>query len=203
MLKAVVEKIGEVPRALMVWTAIVAPVVVVILWGETDRPTPAARMLAAAQSGNVSEIETSLKRGAKVDVLDEIGCTPLMIAARAGNLDAVQRLLDRGAEIDARTPVCGTALIQASLFGRTEVVQLLLRRHANIRIANMFGRTALDYAMMSGSASTELVQCLLRAQGIKASAEQVECARRASDIPARWGAADPSQTNPPAADRRA
>ena len=203
MLKAVVEKFREVPRALMVWTAIATPILVVTLWGETDRPTPAVRMFAAAQSGDVSQIEASLKAGGKVDAVDDIGCTALMIAARAGNVGAVQRLLDHGADIDAQTPVCGTALIQSALYGRIEIVQLLLRRHANVHIANQYGRTALDYAMMSGSASTELVQCLLRAQGITASAEQVECARRANDIPRHWDAADLSQTDPRAGDRRA
>lgn len=41
-----------------------------------------------------------LKYGATVDVVDEVGDTPLLVAARKGEPDIVKALLDKGARMD-------------------------------------------------------------------------------------------------------
>jgi ankyrin repeat protein len=190
MLTLIVQKLTEIPRALMVWMTIIAPIVAVFLTAHVDRPAPQARMFAAAQAGNVSSLESSLTDGGKIDARDDTGFTPLMIAARAGRLQAVSHLLDCGADIDAQSPIFGSPLMLASLYGHTEIVELLLAHHANITQANEFGRTALDFAVMGSSAPPQLIAELMKAQGLNASAEQVERARQAVDIPRHSGAAD-------------
>ena len=204
MLKQAVHKFGEIPRACMVWMTIIAPVfVLLLLAAQTARPTPQARMFAAAQSGDVKTLASSLKDGGDIDQLDDTCFTPLMIAARAGQLDAVRQLLERGADLDINTPINGTALMQAALYGKTDVVNLLLAHHADVRVANAYQHTALDFALMSGSATPELIKILLKANGLKASAEQVESVRRAADTPRHWDAAGQTRTTPPSVDHPA
>jgi hypothetical protein len=189
MSTAVVQKLREIPRALLVWMTLIAPIVAVFMAAHVDQPAPQARMFAAAQAGDVASLDSSRTDGGRIDERDDTGFTPLMIAARAGRLQAVMHLLDCGANIDAQSRVCGSSLMLASLYGHTEIVELLLAHHADVTQTNDVGRTALDFALMSNSATPQLIADLMGAHGLKASAEQVERARRSVDIPRHWGAA--------------
>lgn len=78
----------------------------------------------AIQYGQIEAIKLLLEQGAKVNVCDRRGRTPLRLAAIMGNEGIVQELLDKGADMNARDRY-GTALDWAARFRRTDVVRLL------------------------------------------------------------------------------
>ena len=47
-------------------------------------------------------MESLLRRGAEINVVDKEGVTPLMMASKLGNRDLVDILLDQGADISLK-----------------------------------------------------------------------------------------------------
>jgi ankyrin repeat protein len=70
--------------------------------------------------------------GARVDVANDLGITPLHLAGAAGNAALVTLLLDRGANAKAATPSGVTALMEAARSGSLEAVRLLLAHGAEV-----------------------------------------------------------------------
>src|SRR4051812_7602467 len=66
---------------------------------------PNKRLMSAARSEEITEVESALNEGADVNLRDEHGSTPLMIAAHVGNLMIVRLLLDRGAYLYAQAAI--------------------------------------------------------------------------------------------------
>ena len=86
-------------------------------------------------------IEALVGAGAKLDVSQPEGETPLMAVAAAGSVEAVRFLLARGAAIDARESAGGqTALMWASGEGHDDVVRALLEAGAD---PNVVGRVTV------------------------------------------------------------
>jgi uncharacterized protein len=116
----------------------------------------------------------------KVDAVNLVGETPLMMAALRGNLAAAQALvakggnvnregwtplhyaatgpeapvvaflLDRGARIDAVSPIKSTPLMMAAKYGSEASVDLLLARGADPKWRNEAGQGAAEYARQGG-----------------------------------------------------
>ena len=121
----------------------------------------------------------------KIDALNTVGETSLMMAALRGNLDWVQRLLDRGAainkegwtplhyaasgpqpavlsllldrgaQIDALSPKGTTSLMLAAQYGSEESVFLLLKRGANANLRDPRGLGVVDFARLGGRESLQ------------------------------------------------
>ena len=75
-------------------------------------------LLSTAKAGVSKKIEDLLSRGAKVNVRDKNGTTPLMHAAARGNLKAVETLSRLGANMDLMDNQEMTALDYAIDNGR-------------------------------------------------------------------------------------
>ncbi|MDP7400208.1 MAG: ankyrin repeat domain-containing protein, partial [Lentisphaeria bacterium] len=58
-------------------------------------------LLRASKNGNAKNVNSALSRGARPDVTDEAGSTPLMLAAGLGHLQVVQLLIKVGADVNA------------------------------------------------------------------------------------------------------
>jgi ankyrin repeat protein len=85
---------------------------------------------------NVRLVRALLDHGARVNVADEDGDTPLILAARNGFLDSARCLLDHGAQVNF-TRCCHTALVEAIRWGEEknrdhfDLCRLLLQRGAD------------------------------------------------------------------------
>lgn len=99
----------------------------------------------ACQDGHFKASKMLLYAGAKADVLDGEGFSPLHIAAALGNKLLLELLLKFGARINRRTPQ-GTPLHAAVAWRHYSIVKRLLELKANINIKDNEGRTPLQYA---------------------------------------------------------
>ena len=121
---------------------------------------------AAAQSGNLSEVDRFLTEGIYVDVPSADKQTALMLAARSGAYDIVLRLLLAGADPNLLDPEESTALFHAIVKGHSDIVALLILN--DLRLSNDGNllhrdqyreRTALHLAAEFGQ--TDILRLLL------------------------------------------
>ncbi len=131
-----------------------APVLAVLeedalLVNETDTEGRTA-LFEAARQGLARVVETLVARGARVDVRDQRGVTPLH---RARDKQAIAVLVRAGAAVDARDQAGSTPLHwQAATPGALDAVRALIDAGANPSLADAMGRTPLALAQRSGSA---------------------------------------------------
>jgi ankyrin repeat protein len=95
-------------------------------------------------------IDLLLRAGAKADVADDTGATPLYLACVNGNADIVTRLLDAGANAKTSLLTGETALMTCARAGSATAVRALLRRGAAVNVINAressHNQTALMWA---------------------------------------------------------
>jgi ankyrin repeat protein len=112
-------------------------------------PSPADRLLAAAESGEIEEVESLLEKGSAIDGQDRRGWTALNIAAQSHQVKVVELLISKGAKINLRDNVGQgrTALMRASNLGYANVVDVLLSHGADVRVPLDDGSTVLMEAL--------------------------------------------------------
>ncbi|OGF68022.1 MAG: hypothetical protein A2Y62_14865 [Candidatus Fischerbacteria bacterium RBG_13_37_8] len=91
-------------------------------------------------------INLLLSRGAKINVKDNHGSTPLMIASELGNKMVIPLLLSFGANINEQDKEGRTALMRAIIEKNLEIPILLGNYKADVSIKDNNGKTALMYA---------------------------------------------------------
>jgi ankyrin len=122
-------------------------------------------LLRAAKALDAPAVKLLLAHGARIDLANGRGITPLMAAAGMGSVDADTRglytnddvqqrsiatltlLLAAGGDINARDPRGLTALHEASRWGWNDVVTFLAARGANLDAKDAKGNTPVDSAM--------------------------------------------------------
>lgn len=99
------------------------------------------------------------------------GDFPLFAAARRGNPAVYEAVLAAGGEVNARNETGETLLMHAALSGSPDMINAVLQKiNADLSAAcDTAGRTAVDYARMSGNLMAESV---LRARGIQPGSQQ-------------------------------
>lgn len=113
----------------------------------------------AAREDKTEVIAVLLEKGAKVEVKDRAGKTPLCIAAESGKGASVKLLLAAKADVDSTDRLGGTPLMWASALGSPETVGLLIEANAKINVADKNGLTPLLWA--AGIGNPESVQLLI------------------------------------------
>uniref|UniRef100_A0A663FLQ4 Uncharacterized protein n=1 Tax=Aquila chrysaetos chrysaetos TaxID=223781 RepID=A0A663FLQ4_AQUCH len=143
----------------------------------------------AAANGHLTIMEYLISKGAKIDVKDKKGRTPLHGAAEKGHGDAVKVLLrcdlssdimesalfravqenlhgivaaliDRGTDINAYNEMQYTPLLLACETGKAESAEVLIEKGADFSIKTPASDTALHLAVQAGAAS--IANLLLR-----------------------------------------
>ena len=100
--------------------------------------------------GNLSEVESHLKKGGTINYLDEYGFTPLIQAAIVKNNDIAVLLLKAGARVDIVDASGQTALHWAIDHDNNDLVQMLLKQGANPNSYTAHGQPALFYPILRG-----------------------------------------------------
>src|SRR5262249_55905716 len=116
-----------------------------------DDPAPPLLVLAARFGVPESpEIRLLLEHGAKVNVADRTGRTPLMNAAQLGWMPAIEMLIEKGADVNARDAAGKTVLMYAMGNGNLTAVATLVEKGARVNDRDDGGRTPLVYAIANG-----------------------------------------------------
>jgi ankyrin repeat protein len=104
-----------------------------------------------AKDGDLPWLGFLLKNGARVDVKDNQGNTPLMDAARSGFLDGARLLIAKGAQVNASNSMGETPLIIAVQRRDVPMSRLLLTEGADpAKRDNASGMSAREYAVRDG-----------------------------------------------------
>ncbi|MCB0359924.1 MAG: ankyrin repeat domain-containing protein, partial [Bdellovibrionales bacterium] len=117
----------------------------------------ADKLREAAESGDLTTVNTLLQRGVSPDAVAPLAMPPLIAAASNDELAALNRLLDAGADINQRDSHGWTALMAAAYAGHTRVVKALLDRGARLDIRTGSGKTAVDFSNERGDKDTLLL----------------------------------------------
>ena len=90
----------------------------------------------------------------ELNLVDQIGQSPLWLAASAGRLSILHKLFETGiVDLNFRGPGGSTPLWEASDHGHLDVVEWLLSKNADPNIPDEFGITPLAKAVMEGRES--------------------------------------------------
>ena len=119
-----------------------------------DGVTP---LILASCYGNLDVVRILLDEGANI----EAGWTALSYATALGYLDIVEMLLQHGADPRGRDHYGNSIVSLAVRNGRKEVVDMLLEHDSqlDLRSTDIFGRSALWYAVRYGFAEIEKALC--------------------------------------------
>ncbi|XP_048240280.1 transient receptor potential cation channel subfamily A member 1 homolog [Haliotis rufescens] len=114
----------------------------------------ATGLLQSVNNSGDSCVSFLIKNGAKVDVRDIYGQTPLHLAAMSGNEIAVRYLLSlAGNQVHAEDKQLFTALHVAAIHSQEGVAVMLIEAGANLRCIDMKMSTPLHHACSTGNVS--------------------------------------------------
>jgi len=131
-------------------------------------------LCAASKAGDRKLVETLLRRGATLHLLDDANeQAPIHVAVREGHWDVADYLLSQGSIANQPDGRGRTPLMLAAAGGHAGVVDLLVQHGAGLDDSDKEGITPLTHAIISGHC--EIAQCLLR-QGANVNA--VDCSGR-------------------------
>lgn len=114
----------------------------------------------SAANGDLAAVDFFIHSGARLDLPDDRGFTPLHMAARNGHPEAIKRLLYAGADVSLKADGSGhaTALHLAAFGGNSDGVWILLNNGAHVDVLNDDGVTPLNWATREGHiAATKLL----------------------------------------------
>lgn len=119
-------------------------------------------LLAAAQTGDLAQVQTHLTGGVDIESRSIDGGTALIHSAAAGHANVVVALLDSGAQVDAADSNGTTSLMAGAAAGSTDVIIALLNAGADVSLRDVNGRTALALGTR-GMGESLLILSLLEA----------------------------------------
>jgi cytohesin len=112
-----------------------------------DGEPPLMKLYSFSESSerNVAFAKLLVAHGAKVNVPDNRGNTPLDVAVFRGDHELIKLLLANEADVNARRPSDGATVLHLAVqSGNREIVELLLTNKADVNARNNDGLTPLD-----------------------------------------------------------
>lgn len=124
-------------------------------------PDGSTALLWATYNVDHEMVRALLKAGAKANITNNYGSSPLAEAVKLGDVDLVSMLLKAHADPDSPNQDGETALMLASSIGSLPIAEMLIKRGANVNaVENFRGQTALMWAAAEGH--PEVVDLLLK-----------------------------------------
>lgn len=111
-----------------------------------DKATNMTALDHAAENGNLEIVRTLVLGGARANLTNEAGRTPLMYLRDKATEKLVRELLSAGAKVNARDQSGGTALMNAASLSNYVVVKELIENGAKVDLKDDDGKTALMFA---------------------------------------------------------
>jgi ankyrin repeat protein len=124
-----------------------------------DRQTKMTALDHAAENGNLEIVRTLVLAGARANLANNSGRTPLMYLRDKASADLVRELLSAGAKVNARDGSGGTALMNAAAYSNSAVVKELIENGAKVDLKDNEGKTALMFA--AGNSDLTITKLLI------------------------------------------
>jgi len=105
------------------------------------------RFIRAASTGDIEKVRSGLNSGIHPNVKDKYGFPALVHACRRGQLAVVKLLINSGADIEFNDDRKRTPFFHAVGLMRYDVVKYLAEIKCDINSIDMYGWTALDFAI--------------------------------------------------------
>lgn len=115
--------------------------------------------VALTKTNNIDMIELLLRYGAKPNMPNSYGLTPLVKSSACGYSEIVEMLLDHGANPNSFSNGY-SALIEASYHGYCDIIEILLNYGADINITNNRYETSLIAAV--GNEHIDVIKLLIK-----------------------------------------
>lgn len=116
--------------------------------------------LAAFHARGSRLVKVLLEHGARTDLMNDVGHTPLMVAAAAGRQTTARLLLEAGTDVNRVNRKRETALTYAVVWRRLKLVDLLLHHGADVELPRRPNWSPLMYAAFEGD--VQIAELLLR-----------------------------------------
>jgi len=116
-------------------------------------------LIAAAEVGNLTDVERLIREGASVKARDARGRTALLAATRNDRVAIARALIAAGADVNAKDDIDDSPYLYAGAEGRIEILKMTLAAGADLKSTNRYGGTALIPAAHHGH--PEAVRILL------------------------------------------
>jgi ankyrin repeat protein len=114
---------------------------------DAKEPDGSTALMWATYKVDHELVRALLKAGAKANVTNNFGSSPLAEAVKLGDVELVRVLLEAGADADSPNQDNQTALMLASSIGSLPIAQLLIGKRADVNAVEGFrGQTALMWA---------------------------------------------------------
>lgn len=117
---------------------------------EPTAPAGGSTLWAAAEAGDLPEIERHLASGADVNGKNPglSGATPIIMATLRDQAEAIDLLVSHGADVNAKAGDGGAPLHAAAFLGNDKALAKLVEHGANVNAPNGSGQSPLDLAVV-------------------------------------------------------
>jgi ankyrin repeat protein len=111
-----------------------------------DKGTNTTALDQAAENGNLEIVRTLVRAGARANLENRSGRSPLMYLREKATVELVRELISAGARVNASDESGTTALMNAAEYSSPAVVKELIENGARIDLKDDDGKTALMFA---------------------------------------------------------
>ncbi len=118
--------------------------------GHRPSPSADAALLAAAGAGDADAVALALRDGARLEVRDGSGRTPLLLASAGDHVEVARVLVAMGADPDALDDQHDTPWLVTGVTGSVAMLEALLPAAPDLRLENRFGGVSVIPASERG-----------------------------------------------------